>query len=139
MPRVRIGPSVGRPLTKFVAPKQEGVLEYALQEDGTWKEYLSDSILVPIVEITGPDKESIAIYVQELRDKLGFRSTHNIHIRHCRWFGPKKLRLALTASSRDYRPGRVEIGDTVLNIFDDNLYAPEWFATLEPLKPETDA
>lgn len=136
MHRVRMGASTAKPPLQLIVDKKEGVLEYVLEPNGLWKEYLGDRAVVPIIEISGPDKESIALHVQELRDKLGFYSSHNIHIRHCRWFGPKKLHIALTASSKDYRPGRVPLADTLLSILDDNLYAPEWVRQTREVTPE---
>lgn len=137
MHRVHMGSSSGRAL-QIVLPKKEGVLEYALAADGSWKEYLGDKIFVPVLEVVGPDKESIALHIQDMRDRLGFRSSHNIRLHHCRWFGPQKLRIALTASSKDFRMGRTEIADTLLNIFNDNLYATDWVDSSSSLTAEAE-
>ena len=122
MTLVRMGVSVVSPSEVTVA-KEEGKLEYILQADGTWRAYLGDRMPVPVLEVTGPDKESIALHIQDLRDRLGLRDSYNIDIHHCRWFNEQRLFIALTTKSKNFRMGRRELGDVLLKVFENPNYS----------------
>lgn len=122
--RTRVPPVAPPPM--HVVVKEEGVLVYALQGDGTWKEFLGDRAFVPTVEVLGPDKESIALHLQDLRDRMDLRGTHNVCIHQCRWVNDKHLRVALSLSSAKFQRGREELGDVLLKIYEENMCIPSW-------------
>ena len=97
-------------------PKPEGVLHYALLPDGTWKEYLGCYVDVPVLTVFGPDPEAIVLTLQELRDKLDQRGTHNIRIHQCIWDTSQMVRVCLEATPAPFRPGRRELMDVLLDI-----------------------
>lgn len=118
--RDAVGREVRRRFTKI-----EGVLHYALQADGSWKEFLGNSIELPVLEVTGPDVESIALTLQELRDALGQRGTHYVRIHHCAWSGPKRLRVCLEARPAQFQERR-ELVDVLIDIYKNPTTISGW-------------
>lgn len=126
--RVRMGATA----SSLRRSKEEGSVAYALQGDGTWKAFIGPEVHAPILELLGPDEESIALHLQEARDRLGLRDTHVIRILSCVWRGTTCLRVCLTATSEEYPLTRferlAELADVLVGFNSNDFFDPNWAA-----------
>lgn len=126
--RVRMGATTG----VIKRSKVEGSLAYALQGDGTWTPFIGPEVAAPILELLGPDRESIALHLQEIRDQLGLRATHNIYILSCVWRSNTCLRVCLIAATEGFPPTRLErlkeLADVIVSFNDNEFFDPNWMA-----------
>ncbi len=108
--------------------KKDGTLAYALQGDGTWKPFIGPELSAPILEVLGSDRESIALHLQELRDKINLRDTHNAQILNCVWRSNTCLRVCLVLTPENYCWGRVELADRLMTFNDNEFFDVNWMA-----------
>lgn len=95
--------------------------DYVLHEDGTWRPSVSINtgliLQAPVLDVLGPDKESIVLYLQELRDQFGRFDTFNVSLHYVQWQSEKHLRVALSAGPRGFQAGRRSLMEVLLAHF----------------------
>lgn len=95
--------------------------DYVLHADGTWQPSVSINtgliLEAPVLDVVGPDKESIVLYLQELRDQFGQFDSYNVNLLYVRWQSEKHLRVAICVTPRKFKAGRRSLMDVLLAHF----------------------
>jgi hypothetical protein len=102
-------------------------LDYVLHPDGKWYPSVRGitTTKLPVLDVVGPDRESIVLHLQELRDELGMFDAYTIRIEYGRWISDRHLRVALLATPRGYRPGRIPLMEALLHLR-GTFQIPDW-------------